>query len=242
MAIKLDKSAIVKNLVQRHKLVPHIERAIGQGEFEWEYKFEPKQDDDAFHPSGHCIPSAYDLWLGITNPEPRAYGTGLIKAFQVGHWWHQYLQWIIRDRLSFCDNSAIERRGVRRWTDGPYGWATGAGDIAPCDIPGHGEWLIDIKTMGSHDFKRNGLPGWCAAKYEAQINIYMDFFDLDRALIVCVLKDSPHDLKEFAFERNDELITQIYDKWELVSSWLNESVTPIPEPEPELKLLGPVHG
>lgn len=242
MAIKLDKTALVKNLVKRHKLTPHIERSIAEGEFEWDYHFLPKVGDDAFHPSAHCMPSAVELWTSITQPEYKPYPSSLVKTFQVGHFFHQYLQWIVHRRLKFCDWESVERRGTKRWAEGPYGWATGHGDLAPCDIPGYGEYVVDFKTMGSHDFKRNGMPDWCAAKYEAQINIYMDFFKLDKALIVCINKDSPHDLKEFEFRRNDSLIEAIYDKWKLVHHWLDENIVPVEEPEPVLELMGPVNG
>jgi hypothetical protein len=242
VAIKLDKTALVKNLVKRHKLTPHLERAIAGGDFEWSFDYRPKIGDDAFHPSGHCLPSAYELWQMTQNDEVELFSPGLYKTFMVGHFWHQYLQHICLEKLHFCEADSIERRGVRRWGDGPFHYASGSGDIAPCVIPGYGECVVDFKTMGTHDFKRNGMPEWCRYKYEAQANIYMDFFDQERALIVCILKDSPHDFKEFEFHRNDALIEAIYDKWELVSHWLDEGVIPTEEPEPELTFKGPVSG
>jgi hypothetical protein len=48
------------------------------------------------------------------------------------------------------------------------------------------------------------------------MNIYMDFFDYDRALILAINKDTPHDFKEFEFRRNQPLIDVIYDKWKFV--------------------------
>ncbi len=68
-----DKSKAVINLVNHGKLTPHLERAIGEGEFPWEYKFEEKEDDDAWHPSGHCIPSTAELY----------------KIAQESNGWHQ---------------------------------------------------------------------------------------------------------------------------------------------------------
>lgn len=259
MAIKLDKTQLVKNLVKRHKLVTHLDRVIGEGEFVWEFSYSPKVGDDAWHPSGDCAPSAYSLWRkGVGHVEERSFGPGLRKTFMVGHFWHQYLQHIVLNKLQFCNGSAIERRGKVVWgwdhqdcsdencdcggNDRPkaFHWATGSADVAPCDIPGHGEFCVDFKTMGSFDYKRTGLPDWCAAKYECQINVYMDFFDLERGLIVCVNKDSPHDMKEFVFERNEKLIDEIYDKWKLVSEWLDEGFVPVEAPEPPLSLTGPV--
>lgn len=242
MAIKLDKTQLVKNLIKRHKLVTHLDRVIGDEEFVWEFTYSPKVGDDAWHPSGDCTPSAYSLWRkGIGDVEEKPFGVSLRKTFMVGHFWHQYLQHIVLDKLQFCNPDAIERRGVNRWGEGAFHWATGSADIAPCDIPGHGEFCVDFKTMGSFDYKRTGLPDWCAAKYECQINIYMDFFDLERGLIVAINKDSPHDMKEFEFRRNDQLIAEIYDKWKLVSEWLDDDFVPVEAPEPDLSLVGPIN-
>ncbi len=249
MAIKFKKDALVKNLVTGYKLAPHLDKFIGQGDFEWSATFSPKQGDDAWHPSGDCTPSLHQLYMSATGQTTgRPISTSLRKTFQVGHFWHAYLQEIVV-RLGFCDETAIERKGKRVWAyqappghedhkPKPYHWATGSGDIAPCSIPKHGDYLVDIKTMGAHDYKRQGMPEWAAAKYECQINVYMDWFDLDQAIILCVCKDSPHDMKEFVFERNQPLIDAIYQKWELVSYCIREEVTPPEDEEFELPVAG----
>lgn len=241
MAIKLKKDAFVKNLIKRHKLASHIDKAIGEGEFVWEAKFEPKQGDDAWHPSGDCIPKPYTLYhkAMAAQESSSSPSVGLLKAFTVGHFWHHYLQHLIVERLGFASWDEIEVRGERRWGDKPYQWATGSADIAPCHIPVHGDYLVDIKTMGSHDFKQQGLPSWCAEKYEAQLNIYMDWFDLERAIILCVSKDSPHDLKEFEFKRNQPLIDAIYDKWKLVGKCVEEQIEPPEDYDVPLPIIGP---
>lgn len=239
MAIKLDTSKFVKNLVKGHKLAPHLDRSIGEQEFEWKAEFEVKKGDDAFHPSGDCLPSAYSLYHSAMGAEHKAPSTALRKTFQVGHFWHAYIQWIVVERLQFCTWDEIEVKSERRWKDGPYGWARGAADIGPCRIPVHGDYLVDIKTMGAHDFKLQGLPGWCAAKYEAQVNIYMDWLDLEKALILCVSKDSPHDFKEFEFVRNQPLIDAIYNKWYLVKDCFDQEVEPPEDYEIALPIKGP---
>lgn len=238
MAIKLDSSKFVRSLVKGYKLAPHLDKAIGQGEFEWEAKFEVKKGDDAFHPSGDCVSSAYQLYTQTTRVS-KPHSAGLLKAFQVGHFWHAYLQWIVVEKLGFSTWDEIEISHEMRWAEGPYGWARGSADIAPCRIPVHGDYLVDIKTMGGHDFKQNGLPAWCAPKYEAQINIYMDWFDLERAIILCVSKDSPHEFKEFHFERNQPLIDAVYSKWRLVKDCIDQGIEPPQDFDLALPLLGP---
>lgn len=239
LALRLDKSLLVKNLVLNHKLVQHIDKEIDKGEFEWKAEFIPKTEDDAFHPSSWCMPSAYTLYHMALGAEAKSPSVSLRKSFVVGHFWHAYIQQIVVESLGFATWDQVERRGETRWGDGPYHWATGAGDIAPCTIPAHGEYLIDIKTMGTHDFRPNKLPNWCAAKYECQVNIYMDWFDLDRALILCVQKDSPHDMKEFSFSRNQPLIDAVYGKWKLVSECLDKNVEPPEDYHVEMPIEGP---
>jgi hypothetical protein len=245
MAIKLTKHSMARKLVAKTKLAVHIDRAIEQtGDFKWDYKYEPKKGDNAWHPSGDCTLTPRELFdKACGNTEGDPIGAGLRKTFQVGHFWHGYLQHIVVELLGYADWDAIERSGQKVWAeeDGKpkaYNWCRGSADIAPVKIPGQGEFLVDFKTMGSFDFKRTQLPDWSAAKYEAQMNIYMDFFDLDQAIIVAINKDSPHELKEFIFDRNQPLIDTIYDKWHYVSDCLENGTIPDAAEEWELPIRG----
>lgn len=128
-----------------------------------------------------------------------------------------------------------------------FHWATGSADVAPCSIPRHGDWIVDFKTMNSRDFALTTPPmnrynggATTGEKWEAQLNIYMDWFDLEKALIVGIEKDSPHNFKEFEFHRNQPLIDAIYRKWEIVSICLDEDDVPHPDEDPEMPYMGPV--
>ena len=255
MAIKLDKTNLVRNLAVKNKLIPFIEQEIGKGDFVWEYQYEPKKGDDGWHPSGHCTPSLAELYHYATAKKVKeAVSASLYKTFQVGHFWHQYLQEIIL-RTELAKPEDIERRGTRGWGDirgvlveedgtrdvgyKPYHYATGSGDIAPCKIPKYGDFVVDFKTMKYHDFRQPNIPAWSADKYECQINIYMDFFDLEQGLIVAICKDSPHDLKEFTYTRNQPLIDAIYTKWKIVSECITQKIVPPDDEEFPLPLRGP---
>jgi len=250
MASSFPKSANLnfnKNLVKRHKLVTHLDMFLANEPEDFEFKYEPKKDDDAWHPSGSCTPPVSALYAGakayidaVNDPDvtivKKQHPASLQKTFLVGHFWHQLLQHAVV-KMGFAESSAIEAIGVTGWGnkrrvyqggsgDGfdlfrPYHWATGQADVAPLVLPTGEEYLVDFKTMGSHDYKRTGMPSWAAEKYEAQINIYMDWFDMDQALIVAVQKDSPHEMKEFEFERNQPLVDAIYEKWHFVSECLD---------------------
>lgn len=240
---KLDKSKLTKSFAKKQKLAPWLDKAFTDFDEPFEFKTEPKVPDDAFHPSGDCTPSAIDLYTRIVEEKPAITPSlSLHKSFMVGHFWHQLLQHIVLNKLEFCSPDAIERRGFRSWdTDiykpKPYHWATGAGDIAPLILPSGWEGVVDFKTMGSGSFGKKALP--FADKYEAQINIYMDFFELDKGLIVGIQKDSPHNFEEFEFERNQELIDVVYDKWEYIGECLTAGALP-DDDDAELPLKGPL--
>jgi hypothetical protein len=245
MAIKLTKHSMARKLVTKTKLAVHLDRIIEQkGDFEWTYNYESKKGDNAWHPSGDCTLSPRELFdkaTGATERDP--IGAGLRKTFQVGHFWHGYLQEIVVNQLGYADADAIERPGQKVWAeeDGKpkaYHWCRGSADVAPISIPGQGEFLVDFKTMGSFDFKRSTLPDWSAAKYESQMNIYMDFFDLEQTIVLCINKDSPHEFKEFIFNRNQPLIDTIYEKWHYVSDCLDNGNIPNPSENWELPIRG----
>lgn len=227
-----DRSKLNRNLNRGRILVPHLDKVFETFDEPWEFKYEEKKSDDAWHPSGDCIPVASALYKKASTNERESIGGSLRKTFMVGHFWHQLLQHIILHKLEFCAPEAVEVKGINVWGWGddtmpaPYQWATGAGDIAPLDT---GKWqgVLDIKTMSAFQFNQPTLPEWAAAKYTAQINIYMDFFDLEQGVILAVNKDSPHEFKEFPFVRDQALIDAIYRKWKFVGECIAQDVIPL---------------
>lgn len=228
-----------RNLVKRHKFVGYLDEWFATEPEGFEYVHTAKGEDDAWHPSGHCTPSVIDLYYAATDPDPHEWGASMNKAFAVGHFWHQLLQHAVV-QIGLAKPEDIERTGVKGWDIDieaamppvemiqwkPYHWVKGAGDIAPLRLPTHGEYLVDFKTMGSRHFKAQGLPQGFEEKYEAQINIYMDLFDLEKALIVGINKDTGHEFKEIEFVRNQPLIDAIYRKWEFVSECIDANMLP----------------
>jgi hypothetical protein len=256
VAIKLDKnfdtSKAIKNLARGFKLTPHIDRFLPTWDEEgFTYTSQRKLPDDAWHPSSDCLPSLNTLYHKALEHDPKArpkHAPSTVKNFQVGHFWHQWLQWIVVEKLGFATWDDVERSGMKHWgleplpegtkyedfrtavrvdEEGnkwrkpkPWHWVTGSGDIAPCRIPEHGEYVVDFKTMNARSYRMAGsgtpeerlLNSW-----ECQINVYMDFFDQERALVVGICKDTPHEMLEFEFKRNQPLIDALYDKWKLAS-------------------------
>ena len=174
----------------------------------------------------------------------------LNKVFMVGHYWHQIIQHIIVQE-QWAQPSAIENIAYRCWNESanfartyivdehhkdapvdpdsaqealPFHYVRGQGDVAPLTVGG---WsgLVDIKTMNPSDFKGGLAQSRFSKKYTAQINIYMDLFDLDQAMILAVDKGSSA-FAEYTFVRDDTLIDEIYRKWERVSELLVSGEAP----------------
>ncbi len=233
---KLDKSKVTRGILKNEKLVPHLDRAIqSSGDFDWTYEIEAKKGDQAFHPSSHCLLSPLEIYNSIVDPEKEEISASLRKTFSVGHFWHGYIYHILVEKLGFTGWVEIEAPGTRVWGmngDGspkPYHFSQGKADVARCSIPKHGDYLIDIKTMNAIDFRTPGLPHRFHYKYVAQINIYMDFFDMEKAIILKVQKDSPHDFAEVELVRNQPLIDAIYEKWKITGLHVAELFPPSPD-------------
>ena len=113
------------------------------------------------------------------------------------------------------------------WKPAPFHAVAGSGDLAPLEAP---NWtgLVDYKTMNAANFKQQGIPPRYDAKYECQINVYMDLFDTEEAIILPINKDTG-EFKEFLYARNQPLVDVIYEKFEFVSACLDAGEPPTAE-------------
>ncbi len=222
---KADKSKIVRNLGKKYKYVPYLEKAIATFKDEWQFVYQEKEHDHHWHPSSHCVIPATELYAIATGQvESEPISGSLRKTFQVGHFWHQWLQYITLHKMEMCKPEAVERKAKREWGKGKYHAVAGSGDLAPLEAP---NWtgLVDYKTMNVANFKQQGLPPHFEAKYECQINVYMDLFDTAEAIILPINKDTG-EFKEFLYVRNQPLVDVIYEKFEFVSVCLDAEEPP----------------
>lgn len=225
-------TGFIKNLAKKEILVPHINRYMNKANFPKKFEIDirtHKEPDDAFHPSSDCSPCALALYAGRMGIAEKAPLTGTNhKAFFVGHFWHEILQQIICDGLEYCEKSDIEKELRYKEEDG--WWARGFADIARCEVPGRGSYLIDFKTMNGFHFAKP--PKSLLAKWRTQVACYMAWDNrVESAIIIGIQKDAPHDFQEFVFERDDTILEPIYRKWSAVAEAVKTGIPPVCECE-----------
>lgn len=226
----LDPKKFIRNLTvgRGSILVPHLDAYLSRDDL-------PdvpivigrnKEPDPYFHPSGDCFRDPWDLfvekWAIRQQIAKREHlGAAMRKVFDTGHFWHGYIQHALVD-MGFLDPEGVEQKLT---FDGGGFTARGTGDCVGVRIPGHGEWLIDIKTQRKDDFDRGfGSDMW--AKYEAQVNIYGDWFKFDKMMILAVCKDSPHDFREYIVTPKPQLVDEIYLRWTFAQEMLDSGLSP----------------
>ena len=259
--MKIDKSKLNFKMGRWYKLVPLLEKAIANHtDDQWVYKYQDKTPDHHWHPSSHPILPVSTLYeIATLDPEHAVFEphpNSLLKIFQVGHFWHQWLQYLmVADGL--CDQSTVEQYAVKalrtgeRYTDReaiylPYVGVAGSADVSTLTL---GDWEggVDYKTMNARDFKEveqnRVLSEWLEAKYECQFNLYMDLFDKEWWMLLGVQKEGPHAFTELVYHRNQPLIDWIHDKFLFVNEAI-ASGTPVTTLDddhwPEPPLTGPV--
>lgn len=227
----MAKLSFAKALAQKNILTPHINAYLDKGVFpdEWNIKIKPnKPKDDAFHPSGDCLPCPRELYFAHTGQYSKyaKQDSTSHKNFNVGHFWHGWLDCIVVDGLGFSTWDQVERECqfvAEHW------WGKGSADIASCTIPGKGEYLIDWKTMNARMFAMEPTGTQLEPillKYKYQVNMYMHWTGKERTIIVGVEKDTPHNFREFVFDFEPALLEPVYEKWDAVAAAIRTGTPP----------------
>jgi hypothetical protein len=214
---KFDSKKLLKTLTagQGSILAPHLDEYLKKGKFPPEFTItisNRREPDPYFHPSSDCYTPPIELWkrrkgLLISRKTPAA----LHRTFAVGHMWHGYLQNILID-MGFVQPDNVELTLQKTIFESPEVIGKGTADLVDVQIPGHGSWLVDIKTMGRREFEA-GAHEYTMMKWQAQVNCYMDWLGTEKAFILAVCKDSPHAFREYQIVRDQNLLDEIYDRW-----------------------------
>lgn len=227
----MDSKKLLKSLTAGRGsiLVPHIEAYQRRSKFPdtWEIEIRnSKPGDGHFHPSSDAFTPPLDLWMqkkGMVLPS--LISPALRRTFDCGHMWHGYLQAMLIE-MGLVQPGNVERY-ITHLINTQWGDAIGAGtgDLVDVKIPGHGLWLVDIKTMNKVEFEQ-GANEWTLMKWRAQVSCYMDWFGADKALILAISKDSPHAMREYQIQKDTALLKEIYDRWGYVAECLRKNIEP----------------
>jgi hypothetical protein len=206
-------------------LVPFIEayQTVGKFPLVWDIEIvNYKPSDSFFHPSGDCFTPPQQLWREKKGISPKApISSALRRTFDCGHMWHGYLQAML------VEMGLVAPEGVEKVITYNHDRFTARGtvDLLDVEIPDQGRWLVDIKTMNKPEFM-SGASSATFKKWEAQVNCYMDWTHSDKAMILAICKDSPHGMREYRIERNQNLLDEIYDRWGYVQEYLIQDKLP----------------
>ena len=228
---RLDTKKLVRSLTvhQGQILAPLIDQFLARGKFPptWELTIENKKEwDPHFHPSSDVFTDPDILYLDKTKQLKRqSISASLRKTFDVGHMWHRYIQNVLVEMgLVHPDN--VERPLLKKIVsiDGQDFFGRGTADLVDVHIPGHGYWLVDIKTMNKDNFQ-SPLEA-TMNKYFAQVNLYGAWLGTDKMLILGVCKDSPHDFREWIVPRDEATIEEIYMRWTIAANGIAKKRLP----------------
>ena len=223
-----DSKKLMRSLTAGHGaiLVPHIEAYQQRAKFPDKWYIEVRNDrqpDPHFHPSTDCFSSPHDLWLYRKGRLiPRPISPALRRTFDCGHMWHGYLQAILVE-MGLVQPDNVERKLIHEVAPGVIG--AGTADLVDVAIPGHGEWLVDIKTMNKVEFEQ-GASEQTLLKWTAQVSCYMDWLDTSKAMILAICKDSPHNFREYQIRKDTNLLQEIYARWAYVAECLEKDIEP----------------
>ena len=240
-------SKFLKELGRKELLTPHVDRwfDLKQPKFndvELPITF-VKEEDSYFHPSSHAIGCARTIFSGFDpvladSIEPRKWNN---KVGANGHLWHALIEHIVVNELGYASEYEVPmwaaRHGFGRvmavvseeqlpadklWV------AKGTMDIPFVKIPGieNEDFLVDIKTMNPDSYMSATPPQYLWLKYQAQMQLYLDWTQTNRGILFCVQAANPFGFKEIIIERDPAIAEMIYQKWDAVSIAVSTGTIP----------------
>ena len=224
--------SLMKRLASREILVPHIEQSMLADSWPQSYtvevdtspyygqmtpegeRLEIGSGDGRFHPSSHSLACQRDLYIAF-HPQLQYLRPSMRKdlSFYMTVNFGQAIHSLLQTQLEM---SGLLVPGSVEWEyDCAKHNLRGRID-GVIETPTAGPTVLDIKTINSRGFSflqsHTPKPEW-----DAQVNLGMDHYGVDRGLILAVEAGYPWGLKEVTIKKNPELLDSIYGKWEKVT-------------------------
>lgn len=199
-------------------LTPWLERElVTKGENSWpeEYSIrvvnKERHHDGYFHPSGHASASELQLFYEFS-PEYQTVheniGVNQIMMFQVGSAYHALIQsMLIHMGLTTEEEVEVSFVSEKRHCSGTL-------DIRRLTLPNGKVVPVEIKSAGHFP-----VGDYFMKKYTNQFQVYMDLGDdepQEEGLMLFLEKSTPHRFHEIMIYRDEQLLDQIYRRWERV--------------------------
>ena len=216
--------SIMRSLAEKQVVIPYLQNSFKNLE-NWPVGDVMKIDDprrhdsktdDYFHPSIHSNECALGCYIQLEPeeraklaPEPSTF-TSVVNPL-MGSVMHTIVQQkLIVDTL--VKPSDVEVALVNE----EHHWKGHA------DLVFKGE-LVDIKTMYARKF---GLTKEALDYWKTQLNCYMDAMNLETSIVLVIETGWPYGMKEFRVNKSNEILDDIYEKWDFVTQCIKDKTPP----------------
>jgi hypothetical protein len=222
-------SSLYESLSAQNLVIPYVENALMSDkwpdQFEVPIKKHDSEGDDYFHPSSHAVLGARALYYFL-HPDcrsrlaKRTFSSPDILAMMQGTVFHVIVQEKLKV-VGLIEDKHIEVPLINKEVHG-----RGHMDFVFPHHPMTGKDLpVDIKTASPDSFARMFKP---SASYEAQLQLYMDWLptSASEGVILVIEMGRPFRMKEFRIKRNEELLGEIYHRWNYVRECIKTNTIP----------------
>lgn len=222
---------LMGRLASREILIPHIEQSMLAENWPDNYMVvvdsgayygQRTQDGDIleigsgdgyFHPSSHALACLRDLYIAF-NPRTQHLRPKLRRdlSFYMTVNFGTAIHGLLQTQLEMC---GLLVPGTVEWEYACNPHNVRGRIDAVIQPPGHGEVVLDIKTMNSRGFGflKSHEP---KESWEAQVNLGMEHYGVDEGLILVVEAGYPWGLKEVPIKRRSYITERIYERWNAV--------------------------
>lgn len=222
---------LLTSLQNKEIVLPHLEAAILSEK--WPDEFTVRVDsrpyygkgDGYFHPSSHPLMGARQLYY-LFHPDhqsqliPERRDTTSHMILEVGSALHA----ITQTKMLMTGLVASEKDIEVEFVNTEH-HVRGRTDMI-CTLPGQGRVMVEIKTINPWALKK--LDGGLKPSWEAQMSLAMDALGFDTGVLLAVESGFPFHMHEIPVRRNDELLVQIYEKFDYVRAAIAANEPPRP--------------